>query len=25
MIVVEPTDLSQVDALLTPEQYNELI
>ncbi|MFP7200151.1 glycine cleavage system protein GcvH [Lysinibacillus halotolerans] len=25
MIVVEPTDLSQIDALLTPEQYNELI
>ena len=25
MIVVEPTDLSQVDALLTPEQYDELI
>ena len=25
MVVVEPTDLSQVDALLTPEQYDELI
>lgn len=25
MIVIEPTDLSEVEALLTPEQYDELI
>ncbi|MFP3917871.1 glycine cleavage system protein GcvH [Lysinibacillus telephonicus] len=25
MIVVEPTDVSEVEALLTPEQYDELI
>lgn len=25
MIVVEPTDISEVDTLLTPEQYDELI
>ncbi len=25
MVVIEPTDLSEVEALLTPEQYDELI